>query len=166
MSAVIGTTAGMAYLAQWMSDPKSTPTLDNLLTGWLKATGWKLTGLIWPATGKPTLARLTRADGTADMIAPPAEVPGVLSSLQGGSPTVVWQLSATSARLYALLQPVGHPLGVAWIEKPNAEAFTELETKLPAAVAAIDRAIGTDDGGHRGRAGFRPLATTPCRIPQ
>lgn len=127
MSAVIGTTAGMAYLAQWMSDPKSTPTLDSLLTGWLNATGWKQTGFIWPATGKPTLARLTRADGTADMIAPPAEVPGVLSSLQSGSPTVVWQLSSTSARLYALMQPMGHPLGVAWIEKPNADAFTELE---------------------------------------
>jgi signal transduction histidine kinase len=127
MSAVTGTSAGMAYLAQWMSDPKSMPTLESLLTGWLTATGWKQSGLIWPATGKPTLAKLVRADGTADLIAPPAEVPGVLSSLQSGSPTVVWQLSSTSARLYALLQPVGHPVGVAWIEKPNAEPFTELE---------------------------------------
>lgn len=117
----------MAYLAQWMSDPKSAPTLDALLTGWLNATGWKQAGVIWPATGKPTLARLNRADGTADMIAPPAELSSMLSSLQTGSPTVVWQLSSTSARLYALLQPAGHPLGVAWVEKPSAEAFSDLE---------------------------------------
>jgi signal transduction histidine kinase len=127
MSAVFGTTAGMAYLAQWMGEPKSVPTLDALLTGWLNANGWKQTGFVWPANGKSTLARMVRADGTADTIAPPAEVPGVLSSLQAGTPTVVWQLSSTTSRLYALLQPVGHPAGVAWIEKPNSEPFTELE---------------------------------------
>src|SRR5688572_10636510 len=97
-----GLTAGLAYLPNWLNDAKDALALDALLSGWVRTSGWRSAGVVWPAE-QPTTVLLARPDGVERTPSAPPEVPEVLKTLRSGSPTTVWQVPGTAGRLYALL---------------------------------------------------------------
>lgn len=127
MSGPSGLTSGLAFLPNWMNDAKDAVAFDALLSAWVRASGWKSAGVLWPADGKPTVATAVRPDGTTEPTAPPPELAEPLRVLRGGSQTVVWQLPGTCGRLYTLLHPAGRPAGVIWAERAGPDAWTDAD---------------------------------------
>jgi signal transduction histidine kinase len=127
MSVPTGFTAGLAFLPNWLNDAKDAVAFDAILSAWVRASGWRSAGVVWPADVKPTLAMHVRPDGATESTAPPPELPEPLKALRGGSQTVVWQLPNTCGRLYALLQPAGRPAGVLWVERAGPEPWSETD---------------------------------------
>src|SRR3712207_5476696 len=102
-----GLSAGLAFLPNWLSDAKDALALDALLSGWVRTSGWRAAGLVWPADSGPTLVLLARPDGVERPAVPHPERPGVMKALRNGQGTVVWQVPGSAGRLYALLTPPG-----------------------------------------------------------
>lgn len=149
MSASGGLAAGLAYLPTWLSEAKEGHALDALLSGWVKASGWKSAGLVWPTDTTPRLAVLAREDGVEPIAHVPAELADVTESLRTGTPTVVWQVPNSAGRLYTLVAPVGRPAGVLWAERPAADPWTDadrnylkLSARLIERSAALSARIG------------------------
>jgi signal transduction histidine kinase len=140
MSGPSGSIAGLAFLTHWLNDAKEAVAFDALLSAWVRASGWKSAGVIWPAEGSASLATQVRPDGAIEAATPPAELPDTLKTLRSGSPTVVWQLPGTSGRLYTMLQPLGRPTGVIWVERAGTEPWTEIDRNyLMLSVRLIER---------------------------
>jgi len=127
MSLPAGFSSGLAFLPNWLNDARDSSTWDTLLGGWVRASGWRSAGVVWPTDTLPTLAYLARAEGVEPLPALPAELPDVVRSLRSGSTTVVWQLPGSAGRLYTLLQPAGRPTGVIWAERTGAEPWSETD---------------------------------------
>src|SRR5689334_12324076 len=116
MSTPGGLSAGLAFLPSWLNDARDAHALDALLSGWVRNSGWRTAGLVWPADAAPGLTLQARPDGVERMPGPPPELPEVLKGLRGGAGTVVWQVPGTVGRLYCLLTPPGRPVGVVWAD--------------------------------------------------
>lgn len=127
MSAPGGITAGLAYLPTWLNDAKDATALEALLSGWVRASGWRSAGLIWPAESNTAVALHARADSVEKLSRPPTEAKDVLNSLKGGSWTVLWQVPNSSGRLYAVVTPPGRPAGLVWAERGAGEPWGELD---------------------------------------
>lgn len=144
-----GLAAGLAYLPNWLADAREGHALDALLSGWVRASGWKSAGVVWPFDSGVKLAVLAREDGVEPLAHPPAETADVAESLRSGTPTVVWQVPNSAGRLYTLLVPAGRPAGVLWAERPAGEPWTEadrnylrLSAKLIERSSALSARIG------------------------
>ena len=127
MSLPGGLPAGLAFLPNWLNDAKDATTLDALLSGWVRASGWRGAGLVWPADANAVVALHAKADGTERLPRPPAEARDVLTSLKGGSWTVLWQMPNSSGRLYCAVTPPGQPTGLVWAERGAGEPWGELD---------------------------------------
>lgn len=140
MSLAGGLASGLAFLPNWLAETKDANALDISLSGWVRATGWRLAGLAWPVDTTPKTVLVARGDGIDTPPQPPVEWVEVVKSLRGGSPTVVWQLPNSSGRLYTLLTPAGRGTGLLWVEKPGPEAWSEGERNyLRLAARLIER---------------------------
>ncbi len=126
MSMPGGLSAGLAFLPSWMNDARDAFALDALLSGWVRSSGWRSAGLVWPADTTPALAVQARPEAV-ERINPPPELPEVLRGLRGGVGTVVWQVPNTVGRLYCLLAPPGRPPGVVWADRGPGEPWSEFE---------------------------------------
>lgn len=127
MSSPGGLTSGLAFLPNWLNEARDAVALDALLSGWVRTSGWRSAGLVWPADSAPGVAVLARPESTEKLATPPAELAEVLRSLRTGSGTVVWQLPGSSGRLYCLFTPSGRPAGVLWAERGANEPWTEAD---------------------------------------
>jgi len=121
-----GITTGLAFLPNWLTEAKDAAALETLLSGWLRASGWRTAGVIAPADGRESLMLQVRGDGVGPLAAP-SEQADVLRALGGGTPTVVWQLPNSSGRLYTNFQPAGRTAGVIWAERGAGEPWTEAD---------------------------------------
>jgi signal transduction histidine kinase len=139
MSMPGGVSAGLAFLPSWLTDAKDSATLDALLTGWVRASGWRGAGLLWAADGPPSLVLQARPDGVQKLTHPPAELPEVLKGLRSGSGTIHWQLPNSASRLYALITPVGRPAGVVWAERAAGGWSEEERNYLRLSARLIER---------------------------
>jgi signal transduction histidine kinase len=117
----------LAFLPNWLNDAKDALALEALLSGWVRASGWRSAGLAWPADSGATVILTARADHVERVAAPPPELPEVVKSLRSGTATVVWQLPGSAGRLYSLLSPPGRPSGVLWAERTTIEPWGEGE---------------------------------------
>src|SRR5579885_986879 len=124
MSTPGGLSAGLAFLPSWLNDARDALALDALLSGWVRTSGWRSAGLVWPADGNHGLALLARPDGV-ERLTPPPELGEVVKGLRAGSGTVVWQVPGTAGRLYALLTPPGRPSGVVWADRGPGDPWAE-----------------------------------------
>lgn len=127
MSTPGGLASGLAFLPTWLAETKDPSTLDAVMSGWVRASGWRSAGLAWPVDATPRTVLVARPDGVETPPQPPVEWPEVVKSLRGGSPTVVWQLPGTSGRLYTLFTPPGRGTGVVWAEKPTPEPWSDTD---------------------------------------
>jgi len=141
--------AGLAFLPAWLTESRDGHTWDAVFSGWVRASGWRAAGVVWPATETPTLARIARPDGVDVLSLLPAELGDVVRGLSAAQPTVVWQVPGGSGRLYTLIQPAGRPAGVVWVERPSAEPWAEderhfltLSARLMERSAALAAEIG------------------------
>lgn len=140
MSVPTGLSGGLSFLPNWLSDAASPDALDGLLTGWVRASGWRSAGLVWPAEANPTVAVVARADGAVEAVAPPAELADLVRTMKSGPPTAVWQVPNSSGRLYTLIQPSGRPVGAVWAERAAAEPWAEADRNyLVLAARLIER---------------------------
>ena len=149
MSPPAGLSAGLAYLPNWLSEAKDASALDTLLSGWLRASGWRTVGVIWPTEGKDSLMLSVKAEGVTVLPTAPSELPDVAHALRSGTPTVVWQLPNSSGRLYTMFQPAGKAAGLIWAERGPGDPWTEadrnylvLSTKLTERSSALAAKIG------------------------
>jgi signal transduction histidine kinase len=161
MSSPSGLSAGLAFLPNWLNDAKDVQVLDALLSGWVKSSGWRAAGVVWPADSKaPDLVIQARADGVERGSFPPPEVSEVLRALRSGSVTVVWQVPGSSGRLYAPLTPTGRPGGLIWAERAANEPWTEADRnylrlsgrlieRSPALAAAVGPVVDPERLQHR-----------------
>lgn len=127
MSTLGGLTAGLAFLPSWLSDSRDAQTLDALLSGWVRSSGWRAAGLVWPADSSMGFTVQARPDRVERLPNPPAEVGEILRTLRGGAGTVVWQVPNTVGRLYCMLTPVGRPAGVIWADRGPGESWSEAD---------------------------------------
>lgn len=149
MSLAGGLASGLAFLPTWLAETKDANALDATLSGWVRASGWRVAGLAWPVDATPKTVLVARGDGIDTPPQPPVEWPEVLKSLRGGSPTVVWQLPNSSGRLYTLLTPPGRGTGLLWAEKAAPEAWSEAErnyVRLAARLIERSAALGARVG--------------------
>jgi len=127
MSLPGGLSAGLAFLPSWLNDARDALALDALLSGWVRTSGWRSAGLVWPADAGPGLALLAKADGVERLPHHPPEAPEVLKGLRGGSATVVWQVPNSVGRLYTQMSPPGRPAGLIWAERGIGDPWSEAE---------------------------------------
>jgi signal transduction histidine kinase len=149
MSPPAGITTGLAFLPNLLGEANDAATLESLLSGWLRASGWRTAGVIGPADGRESLMLQVRTDGVGMLPAAPSELNDVMRALKSGTPTVVWQLPNSSGRLYTTFQPVGRAAGMIWAERGAGEPWTEadrnylvLSTKLIERSPALAARIG------------------------
>jgi signal transduction histidine kinase len=117
----------LAFLPNWLNEARDAVALDALLSGWVRTSGWRSAGLVWPADGNSVVTVLARPEATEKLATPPAELSEVLRPLRSGNGTVVWQLPGSSGRLYCLFTPSGRPSGVLWAERGASEPWTEAD---------------------------------------
>ena len=144
-----GLTAGLAYLPAWLNDAKEPRALDALLSGWVRASGWKSAGLLWPLEPRPNVQILARPEGVEPLSQLPVEWQDVASSLPSSSGTVIWQVPQSSGRLYTLLQPPGRANGLLWAERGAAEPWKDDDRgylKLSARLIERSAVLGTKIG--------------------
>lgn len=122
-----GLSAGLAFLPSWLNDSRDALALDTLLSGWVRSSGWRSAGLVWPVDSSPGFTVQARPDGVERLPNPPAELGEILKTLRGGVGTVVWQLPNSAGRLYCLLTPPGRPTGVVWADRVPGEPWSEAE---------------------------------------
>ncbi|OWK46437.1 ATP-binding protein [Fimbriiglobus ruber] len=122
-----GLAAGLAFLPVWLNDAKDSNALDTLLSAWVRASGWRAAGMVWPVDTNPGVQLIARPDGIERLAQIPPELPEVMKSLRTGSITVVWAVPGTSGRLYTLITPHGREPGVIWAERGPGEPWTEAE---------------------------------------
>lgn len=140
MSTLGGLTAGLAFLPTWLNEARDTLALDALFSGWVRTSGWRSAGVVWPADSNHGLMILAKPDGVETLSHAPAELPGVLKSLRAGSATVLWQVPNSAGKLYAQLSPGGRAAGVVWIERPANEPWTDADRNyLKLSVKLIER---------------------------
>jgi signal transduction histidine kinase len=155
MSTPGGLSAGLAFLPSWLNDARDALALDALLSGWVRTSGWRAAGLVWPADSSPVLSIHVRPEGVERVPGAPPELNEVLKSLRGGAATVVWQVPNTAGRLYCFIGPPGRPAGVIWSERGPAEPWTEADRnylrlsarlieRSPALAAQVGPLIDTD----------------------
>lgn len=122
-----GLSSGLAFLPNWLNEARDAVALEALLSGWVRTSGWRTAGLVWPADGTPTLGMIAKPDSSEKLVHPPAELGEMLRSLRAGSPTVVWQTPGSSGRLYCLLSPTGRPPGLLWAERGPTEPWADAD---------------------------------------
>ncbi len=122
-----GLTTGLAFLPSWLGDTRDASALDALLSGWVRSSGWRSAGLVWPVDSSPSFIVQARPDGVERLTNPPAELGEVLKTLRGGAGTVVWQVPNGAGRLYSLLTPPGRPTGVVWADRGPGEPWNEID---------------------------------------
>jgi signal transduction histidine kinase len=127
MSLPGGISAGLAFLPSWLNDARDALALDALLSGWVRTSGWRSAGLVWPADSSPSLMLQARPDGVERTAAPPPELGEVVKALRAGSGTVVWQVPQSAGRLYCLLTPPGRPPGAVWADRGPGDAWSETD---------------------------------------
>jgi signal transduction histidine kinase len=127
MSVPTGISSGLAFLPNWLNEARDMVAFDATLSAWVRASGWRSAGVVWPAEGVATLTLAVRPDGTTEVTVPPAELGEVLRSLRMSSQTVVWQLPNTCGRLYTQFQPNGRPTGALWVERAGTDPWTEAD---------------------------------------
>ena len=63
MSLPAGWSSGLAFLPNWLNDVRDDLAFDALLSGWVRTSGWRCAGLVWPTEPKQTLMVVARVDG-------------------------------------------------------------------------------------------------------
>ena len=144
-----GLTSGLAFLPSWLTETNDAASLELFLGGWVRASGWRTVGLIWPIDEKPNLMLQARPDGVTPLPFAPSELADVARALRGGVATVVWQVPNSSGRLYTLFQPAGRPTGLLWAERAAGEPWTEVDRNyLVLSTRLIERLfVGVDVEG-------------------
>lgn len=122
-----GLSTGLAFLPSWLNDSRDALAFESLLSGWVRNSGWKSAGLVWPVDAGPGLIFHARPDGVERTTTPPLELGDVLKTLKGGAGTVVWQVPNTAGRLYSLLTPPGRPMGVVWADRGSGEPWSDAD---------------------------------------
>src|SRR5436190_13036550 len=117
MSTVGGLSSGLAFLPTLLAETADGAGLDSLLTGWVKANGWRAAGVVWPVDPPVRVVLHAKPESVEKPPQPPFEIGEVVKSLRNGATTVVWQVPASSGRLYTLLTPPGRPAGALWAER-------------------------------------------------
>jgi signal transduction histidine kinase len=145
--------AALAFVPSWWQDTTDTAALDALLVGWLRATGWRAVGFVWPATDTAAVGRVVNGTMVADLV--PPEVPDAARRAKAGEATILYFLSGSAGRVYAPVQAAGRPLGLVWGEKPAGQPWSEAEKayltltaktmeRSPAVAAVIGPVIDPD----------------------
>src|SRR5262245_46966171 len=127
MTTVGGFSSGLAYLPTLLAENADGLTIDSILSGWVKANGWRAAGLVWPIDGPVRTVLLAKPEAVDRPPQPPVEISEVVKSLRSGSTTVVWQVPASSGRLHTLLTPPGRPVGSLWVERAPGEPWSDAE---------------------------------------
>jgi signal transduction histidine kinase len=127
MTTVGGLSSGLAFLPTLLTDTAEGAGLDTLLSGWVKANGWRSAGIVWPIDPPVRVVLQAKPESVEKPPQPPFEIGEVGKSLRNGSSTVVWQVPASSGRLYTLLTPPGRPAGVIWGERAPGEPWSDAE---------------------------------------
>ena len=78
MSPPAGITTGLAFLPNLLGEAKDAAALETLLSGWLRASGWRTAGVIGPADGRESLLLQGRPDGVGPLPAAPGELADVV----------------------------------------------------------------------------------------
>jgi signal transduction histidine kinase len=126
MSMLGGLAPGLAFLPNWLAETKDASSLDSLLVSTARANGWRAFGLAWPIDETPWVF-VARPDGAEGSPQLPIEWVEMARSVRGSGQTAVWQLPASSGRLYSLIGPPGRGPGLIWAEKAVSEPWSEVE---------------------------------------
>ena len=129
--------AGLAHLPAWWQETNEPTAFDNLLTGMVRACGWRSAGFIWPAETIPAIMKVAPAGAGSDAIVPP-EVFEVARAIRAGDRTVTVQSPNSSGRVYAGVHPPGRQLGLVWAERHPGQTWSEEER---AYLALVGRTI-------------------------
>jgi signal transduction histidine kinase len=138
MSVPTGLPGGLAFLPTWLNGSRDPLAFDAALAAWCRASGWRAAGVVWPAAGPQVAVQVK--DGVTEPATLPPEAAEVLRTIQGGNPTVVWQLPSSCGRLYAAFQPAGRPAGVVWAERAGPDAWSDADRQyLLLSVSLMER---------------------------
>ncbi len=130
-----GFSAGLASLSDWLMADCSHPAFEPLFGEWSRASGYRASGLVWPAVPPHIFARTTTASGTVETpVTVPTELSQVRAILADG-PTTVWPMPHSAGRLYTLVTPPGRPAGLLWTER--AGSWTEADRNYLALSARL-----------------------------
>ncbi|HUR55633.1 MAG TPA: ATP-binding protein [Gemmataceae bacterium] len=147
-------TTALNFVPSWWQDGADKPTLDALLSGVVKACGWRGAGFVWPAEGVVTVAKTAHGANVTDGGVPP-EVPDAVRRTKAGEATAFYSVAGSSGRVFAPVMPPGRPMGLLWVDhgagQPWSEqdrAYLALTAKMmersPAVFAAIGPVIEPD----------------------
>ena len=107
--------SGLAALPAWLNAGR---TLEMLFADWVRASGYRTAGLVWPCGDAPTLVRFADASGQVTGVGPvPPESGQMLALLTDGPPTAVWAVPQSSGRLYTRFAPPGESPGLLFAER-------------------------------------------------
>ncbi|HJZ56994.1 MAG TPA: HAMP domain-containing sensor histidine kinase [Gemmataceae bacterium] len=139
--------AALAFVPSWWQETSDPAALDALLVGWVRATGCRAAGFVWPADAPAVVGKAVNGSQVADF-APP-EVPDAARRTKAGESTVLYLLSGSAVRVYAPVMPAGRPLGLLWADKPAGQTWSEadraylvLTAKMMERSPAVATAIG------------------------
>lgn len=124
MSGSTNLSAALACLPSWWGETSDSSALDAVLDGWVRASGWRAGGFVWPADA-PTIARHSSGGQVTELL--PPEVPDAARRVKAGEPSVVYLLSGSAGRVYTPVMPVGHPIGLVWAEKFAGQPWNDAE---------------------------------------
>ncbi len=125
MSCTGGASCSLAFLPEWLSDSE-TSRLETTLPEWVRQSGWKKAGLVWPLKSPSSETWIADTLNATLSNEVPSEIQTIADSFEDGSLTVEWQSNGNN-RLYAPITPSGQPLGAVWIERDSTEPWTDHE---------------------------------------
>lgn len=124
MSAPGSLSAALDYLPRWWADAADPAAFDALLTGWVRAGGWRAGGFVWPAEPPAAINRAYPAVGEP---VSPRELAEAVRLVRDGSPTAAVASTAGRVRVFAPVAPAGRPVGLLWAERATPDPWPDAE---------------------------------------
>lgn len=126
----------LAALPSWLQSTTDTNALDNLLTEWVRLSGFRSAGVIWPWEDSLTISKVA-SHGRVSSTSLPTELPDVVRRLKQGEPTAAATALSGNLRVYAPIKPQSHRPGVFWAERPYGVTTSDLDKQVIALTAKL-----------------------------
>lgn len=118
--------AALAYLPSWWQDTADPAAFDALLSGWVRAGGWRAGGFVWPNDGGPAVVKVAPTGFVSDAVLPP-ELPEVLRQVRAGEATVFVPTPHTAGRVYAPVLFAGRTPALVWAERAPGQTWADAD---------------------------------------
>lgn len=126
----------LAGLPIWLQPTTDANAFDAHLQEWVRSTGFRAAGVVWPCEGTPVLSK-TALNGRVTTTPAPSELADVTRRLKQGETTAAATAASGTLRVYAALKPNGRAAGVFWAERPFGMTTSDVDKQLVALTARL-----------------------------